>query len=234
LQSGVAYGLEKSAIILAIDSSNKFEEDKGLLILDNKPLLKYVVDVVKSVAEETIIVTTSKERTDSYAKIVSPKVKFVNADPSKGFLGAAFAGFEAAQGKYSLVLPFDSPFVSPDVVTLLFDCVVGKSADVARSPDCEVEALHAVYNTKVALEAAKEALANGALDLEAIFDKLRGVRYMSTMVIEQLDPDFKTFFRVITPLDLKKAVVMLKPRTSTSKKGAAKAARMSIRRPKNP
>ncbi len=85
---------------------------------------------------------------------------------------------------------------------------------------------------KLALEAAKEALANGERDVEAIVDRLHGVRYMSTMVIEQLDPDFKTFFRIITPLDLKKAVVMLKPRTSTSKKGAAKAALMPIRRPK--
>jgi molybdopterin-guanine dinucleotide biosynthesis protein A len=225
--------LDKSVIILAVDSPGKFGEDKGLLELDSKPVLKYVVDSVKGIADEVIIVTTSKERADSYAKIVSPKVRFVcDADESKGLLGAALAGFEAAEGKYSLLLPFDSPFVSQDVVTLLFDCGVGKSADIARSPDCEVEALHAVYNTKLALETAKEALANGEFDVEAIVDRLRGVRYMSTMVIEQLDPDFKTFFRIITPLDLKKAVVMLKPRTSASKKGAAKAALMTIRRPK--
>jgi molybdopterin-guanine dinucleotide biosynthesis protein A len=225
--------LDKSVIILAVDSSSKFEEDKGLLRLDNKPLLKHVIDAVKGIGEEVIIVTTSKERADSYAKIVSPKVRFVcDADESKGLLGAALAGFEAAEGKYSLILPFDSPFVSQDVVTLLFDCGMGKSADIARSPDCEVEPLHAVYNTKVALEAAKEALANGEVDVEAIVDRLRGVRYMSTMVIEQLDPDFKTFFRIITPLDLKKAVVMLRPRTLTSRKGAAKAARMPIRRSK--
>ena len=227
--------MDKSVIILAVDSATKFGEDKGLLKLDNKPLLKYVVDSVKGIAEDVIVVTTSKERADSYAKIVSPKVRFVcDADESRGLLGAALAGFEAAEGKYSLLLPFDSPFVSQDVVTLLFDCGVGKSADIARSPDCEVEALHAVYNTKLALEAAKVALANGELDVEAIVDKLHGIRYMSTMVIEQLDPDFKTFFRIITPLDLKKAVVMLKPRTSASKKGAAKAALMPIRRPKNP
>lgn len=225
--------LDKSVIILAVDSSSKFLEDKGLLSLDNKALLKHVVDAVKSTADEVVVVTSSKESAESYSKIVSPKVRFVcDADESKGFLGAALAGFEAAEGKYSLLLPFDSPFVSNDVVTLLFDCSVGKSAVVARSPDCEVEALHAVYNTEIALEAAKEALANGEVDVEAMLDRLRGVRYMSTLVIEQLDPDFKTFFRIITPLDLKKAFVMLKPRTSASKKGAAKAARMPIRRPK--
>ena len=221
--------MDKSVIILAVDSSNKFGEDKGLLKLDNKPLLKYVIDSVNGIADEVIIVTTSEERAESYAKIVSPKVKFVcDADKSKGLLGAALAGFKAAEGKYSLLLPFDSPFVSQNVVALLFDCGMGKSADIARSPDCEMEPLHAVYNTKLALEAAKEALATGELDVSAIVDKLHGVRYMSTMVIEQLDPDFKTFFRIITPLDLKKAVVMSKPRTSASKKGSARAALMPI------
>ncbi len=225
--------MERSAIILANDSLNKFVEDKGLLKLDNKPLLSYVLGAIKGTVEEVIIVTNSNEQAKLYAKIVSSKVRFVcDADESKGLLGSALAGFEAAEGKYSLLLPFDSPFVSPDVVTLLFDCAVGKSAVVARSPDCEVEALHAVYNTKLALEVAKETLACSEFDLEAMVDRLRGVRYMSTMVIEQLDPDFKTFFRIITPLDLKKAVVMLKPRTSTSKKGATKAAQMTIRRPK--
>ncbi len=205
--------MDKSIIVLAVDSSSKLGQDKGLMMLDNKHLLKYVIDAVKDIAGEVIIVTTSKERANNYAKIVSPKVRFVcNVNESKGLLGAALAGFEAAEGKYSLLLPFDSPFVSNDVVTLLFDCAMGKSAVVPRSPDCEVEALHAVYNTKLALEAAKDALSSGECDMQAIIDRLRGIRYMSTMVIEQLDPDFKTFFRIVTPLDLKRAAVMLKPR----------------------
>ncbi len=226
--------MERSAIILT-DDSNKFEEDKGLLKLDNKPLLAHVLNAIEDIVEEIVVVTKSKEQAKLYAEIVSPKVRFVCfADKSKGMLGMALAGFEEAEGKYSLLLPFDSPFVSLDVATLFFDCALGKSAVIARSPDCEVEVFNAVYKTKAALEVAKETILCGEFDLEAMVNKLRGVRYMSTMVIEQLDPDFKTFFRIITPLDLKKAVVMLKPRTSTSKKGAAKAAQMIIRKPKKP
>jgi molybdopterin-guanine dinucleotide biosynthesis protein A len=226
--------LDKSVIILAVDSSSKFGQDKGLLSLDNKPLLKHVVDAVKDISEELIIVTTSKERADSYAKIVSPNARFVcDIDESKSLLEAASAGFEVAEGKYSLLLPFDSPFVSKEVASLLFDCGVGKSAVVPRSPDCEVEALHAVYNTQLALEAAKEALAIGEVDLQAMIDRLHGIRYMSTMVIEQLDPDFKTFFRIVTPLDVKKAFVMLKPRFSNSKRTTQKDSRLAFRKPKN-
>jgi len=43
-----------------------------------------------------------------------------------------------------------------------------------------------------------------------MIDNLRGVRYVSTMVLEQLEPDLLTFFNVNTPQDLKKADSLLK------------------------
>jgi hypothetical protein len=55
-------------------------------------------------------------------------------------------------------------------------------------------------------------MAAGETDLISILGCLHGVRYVSTLVIEQLDPDFRSFFRVKTPLDLKKAAVMIKSR----------------------
>lgn len=206
--------MERSAIILAIDSSSKFEKDKGLLQIDNKPLLNHVVDAVKGIANEIIIVTSSKKRTNLYAKMVSANVQFASCVvESKGTLENALIGFEIAQGKYSLLLPFDSPFISKDIVTLLFECCVGKSAVIPRWPDNQIEPLHAVYDTKKFLEAAKD-LASDELDLETMISKMRGVRYISTLVIEQLDPDFRTFFDINTPLDLKRAMIMIKPKKS--------------------
>jgi len=211
--------LDRSAIILAEGSQAKFSEDKGLLKLDNKPLLNHVVDAVKGIVGEVLVVTTSKEQSDLYAKMISSaNVRFaISFDESKGPLAGALTGFEAAQGNYSLLLPFDAPFVSKDVVSLLFDCCIGKSADIPRWPDRQIEPLHAVYHTEQALAAAKEAVACGELDLEAMVCKMRGVRYLSTLVIEQLDPDFRTFFTINTPLDLKKAMIMKKPRKTKSR-----------------
>jgi molybdopterin-guanine dinucleotide biosynthesis protein A len=205
--------LDRSAIILAGGSSTRFKEDKGVLQLDGKPLLNYVVDAVKGLADEVIVVTSSKERVNAYSKMVSSKVRFaVDVGESKGPLVGALTGFEAANGEYSLLLPFDSPFVCREVVSLLFELCVGKAAVVPRWTNVEIEPLHAVYHTKLALEAAKEALVENKRDMRAMVEKLRGVRYVSTLVIEQLDPDLRTFFNVNTPLDLKKAITMSKPR----------------------
>ena len=109
-----------------------------------------------------------------------------------------------------MLLPSDNPFVSKDVVTLLFECSSGKAAAIPRWTNNQIEPLYAVYNTKLALEAARETLAEDVLDMKVMISKLRGVRYISTLVIEQLDPDLRTFFNVNTPLDLKKAVAMSK------------------------
>jgi len=212
--------LDKSAIILAGGSSTRFNTDKGVLELDGKPLLSYVIDAVEGLVEEIIVVTNTQARADTYAKLVSEEVRFaVDIRESKGPLIGTLTGFEEANGEYSVLLPYDSPFVSKEVLSLLFDCCIGKAAAVPRWTNQDIEPLHAVYNTKQALIATEEALAENELELQAMVERLRGVRYISTMVIEQLDPDFKTFFNVDTPLDLKKAAVMGKPRkTSKGKK----------------
>jgi len=208
--------LLRSAIILAGGSSTRFNVDKATLELNGKPLLNHVIDAVEGLVEEIIVVTNTQTRANAYSKLVPSEVTFaVDVCESKGPLVGALTGFEAAKGEYSALLPFDSPFVSREVLTLLFDC---KAATIPRYTNQDIEPLHAVYHTKQALEAAKQALAENQFEVEAMVSKLRGVRYMSTMVIEQLDPDLKTFFIVNTPLDLKKAAVMFKPRKTSKTK----------------
>ena len=188
-------------------------------MLNGKPLISHVVNAVSGLVDEVIVVVCSQERADLYAKVLSPDVRFVVNDyESKGTLVGALAGFEAAKGDYSALLPFDSPFVSQEVMSLLFDCCIGKAAVIPRSTDMECQPLHAVYHTKQALQAAEEALAENEFDVQAMVDRLRGVRYMSLMVIEQLDPDLKTFFTVRTPFELKQAAVMGKTRKTSKTK----------------
>lgn len=202
--------LERSAIILAGGMSKEFDE-KTVPELEGKPLLCYVVEAVQDIAEQVIVVTDNQEVADAYAKVVPTADFVVNKSDLKGPLAEAVAGFEAAEGEYSLVLPSGSPFVSPELIQLLFELCIGKSAVVPRWTNQECEPLHAVYNTKTALEAAKSLLEDGVDEMVALVEKLRGVRYLSTMVIEQLDPDYRSFFTVTTQVALKKAIAMAKP-----------------------
>ena len=213
--------MERSAIILAVDFRDKFG-DIGILEIDKKPIITRVIEAASALVDEVVVVTKSQKQTETYEKAISSKVKFV-VEKSDNLLSSAIRGFEAAEGEYSALLNFSTPLVSIDVLELLFDCAPGKNAVIPRYTTQEIEPQQAVYRTKQALEAAKEAFAENTGDLEVMIEKLRGVRFMSMMVIEQLDPELKTYFSVKTPVDLKRATVMLKPKPSV--KGRQKKSR---------
>jgi len=205
--------VERSAIVLAGGFSSRFGQDKGVLKLANKPLVKHVIDAVNTVVDEIVIVTNSQERITKYAKAGMTDIRFVvDVCDLKSPLIGALTGFGCAHGKYSLLLPFDMPFVSREVISMLFELCRNKAAVIPRWPNGYIEPLHAVYQTKRALKAAKSTVAEGKLTVRAMIKKLRGVQYVSTLVIQQLDPDLNTFFNINTPTDLKKAMVMVKPR----------------------
>ena len=210
--------MDRSAIVLAGGFSTRFGQDKAVLEFNRKPLIRHVIDAVRPVVEEVVIVTNTQERADKYSEFVGPSVKFAfDFEEAQGPLVGALTGFEAAQGKYSLLLASDIPFVSRDVVELLFELCHGRSAAIPRWSNQQIEPLHAVYHTKTALEAGKMAVEDGNFNVRSMIENMGGVRYISMLVFQQLDPDLKTFFNVNTPLDLRKAEVLLKPRPNKTK-----------------
>lgn len=58
--------MDRSAIILAGDSSTRFNIDKSLLELNDKTLLNHIINSVKRVVDEVIVVTNAKERSEVY------------------------------------------------------------------------------------------------------------------------------------------------------------------------
>jgi molybdopterin-guanine dinucleotide biosynthesis protein A len=199
--------------VLAGGSSSRFGEDKGMVTLAGKPLISHVVNAIQRIVDETIIVTSSAERVAKYETIVPDSVKFVEDTwELNGPLIGALTGFGVASGKYALVLPFDTPFVSREVVSLLFELCIGRSAVIPRWPNGQIEPLHAVYQVQLAMAAAEAAVAEGRLDMRGMIERMRGVRFVSTIAIQEFDPELKVFFNINMPLDLKKAASMINHR----------------------
>lgn len=203
--------MEKSAVILAGGFSRRFGQDKGLLPLANKPLIEHVLDAIDKIVDEKIVVVSSKTQAENYTKVLDSKVKVVVDDDNvQSPLVGALKGFKEASNEYALLLPCDTPLLSKDVLSLLLDLCPNKNAVIPRWPNGYIEPLQAVYCTKPALEAAKKALSEGKMNMQSMVDKLRDVRYISTLVLRQLDPELKSFFNVNTPMDLRKAEAMLR------------------------
>jgi len=198
-------------VILAGGFSKRFGKDKCLIDLVGKPLVLHVIDRVSAVVDEKVVVAGSNAPKETLSNMFKSKARVV-VDKYEGQspLVGALTGFESVDAEYSLLLPCDTPFVSAEIAALLLDLCVNKGAVIPRWPNGYIEPLQAAYNTKPAIEAARKALNEGKLDLSSMISHLRGVRYLSTLVLQQLDPKLLTFFNINKPQDLKKAESMLK------------------------
>lgn len=203
--------LDASAIVLAGGLSTRLGQDKGLLQLAKKPLVKHVLDTIGGLAEETFVVVSSQSQSERYKRVVSSDVRvLIDSSEMRSPLVGVLTGFESAQGRYSLVLSGDVPFVSRAVLSLMLELGVNKNAAIPRWPNGYIEPLQAVYCTEAARRAGREALDEGMLRMQALVDRLKGVRFVSTLVLRQLDQKLITFFNVNTSLDLQRAEAMLK------------------------
>lgn len=203
--------LTNSAVILAGGYSRRFGSDKGLVALAGKPLVLHVIDRISKLVDEVLLIVSSETQKQNFEPIIKNKAKLVmDKYQSQSPLVGTITGFEAAKGKHSLLLPCDTPLVSEQIVQLLLDMSANRNAAIPRWPNGYIEPLQAVYNTEAALTAAKTALTQRKMNMQSMIDNLTGVRYVSTMALQQLEPDLSTFFNVNTPQDLKKAESILK------------------------
>lgn len=202
--------MEKSAVVLAGGFSKRFRQDKGLLKLADKPLILHILDNVSTVVNKVLVVVSSKGQEKAYTNFLKSKAKIViDKYEIQNPLVGALTGFENAYGEYSLLLPCDTPFVSSQIASFLLELCVNKDAVIPRWPNGHIEPLQAVYHTKSVLNAAKKALEDKKLNMRSMIGYLKKVRYVSTLVLEQIDPKLMTFFNVNTPKDLRKAECML-------------------------
>ena len=203
--------MENSVIILAGGSSKRFGQDKALLPLGDKPLIHHVLDRISPLVDERIIVVNTEEQKASLQKTIQGKAAILTDEYEiQSPLAGAYTGFNHAKNEYTLLLSCDAPFINPEIARLLLETCIHKTASIPRWPNSNIEPLQAAYHTKSALTAARIALDEGELNMKAMITRLRSVRYISTLVLQQLDPKLYTFLNINTHADLKHAETLLK------------------------
>ncbi len=203
--------MKTTVIILAGGLAKRFGRDKGLVKLVGKPLILHVFDCVSQVADEYIVVVSSIDQKEVFTRLLGNRADVVvNEQGIQSPLIGALAGFGHADGEYSLLIPCDAPFISSAIASMLIDLCSNVNAVIPRWPNGFIEPLQAAYRTRKALDAAKLSLKKNHLNMLSLVNNLRVVKYISTTVLKQTDPDLLTFFNVNTQDDLKKAESILK------------------------
>lgn len=197
-------------MILAGGFSKRFGQNKGLIELGSKALILHVLDRAVDMVDEAVVVVSSDTQRRTFTRLLHDKADVVvDRYERQSPLVGALTGFEKVQGEYSMLLPCDTPLISSRVLSLLLDLCINRNAAIPRWPSGYIEPLQAVYRTKPALMAAETALKEKKSDMRSMILYMRRVRYISTMVLRQVDPELLTFFNINTPQDLKRAESIL-------------------------
>ena len=116
----------KSCIILCGGQSRRMGQDKGSMIIQDKPMIKHILSTLNHHIDEAIIVLNDKSRVDRYSEFInsndySYQITFLEDKiKNKGPLPGIMTGLGKINSNYALVLPCDSPYVSEKYIETIF------------------------------------------------------------------------------------------------------------------
>jgi molybdopterin-guanine dinucleotide biosynthesis protein A len=186
-----------TGVILAGGKSDRMGQNKALMSLDGHRLVDRVVDVLRAVFANLLVVTNSPEL---YADLGLRMVGDVY--PDKGALGGIYSAVHHVATPYCFIVACDMPFLNPTVMRYLIAQI--DAYDVVM-PDIhgETEPLHAIYG-KACLAPIHRRIEANRLKITGFLPEVR-VRMVTATELQPLDPDLLTFQNLNTPEDFQAA-----------------------------
>src|SRR5688572_20741805 len=203
-----------SAAIMAGGKSRRMGQDKAWIELEGRPIAARVVDVLREVADEVLIVANDPRFAELGLRVVPDRF------PEGGALGGIATGVGAATHDRVLVAACDMPFLRADVWRLVVQRSDGADAVVPKVGG-EYETLHALY-TKACLGPLERALGAGKMRVISFFPEVR-VREIPEADLRALDPDLRSLTNVNTPEELAAATAPRSRRSGALAAGIAEA-----------
>jgi molybdopterin-guanine dinucleotide biosynthesis protein A len=170
---------------------------KALLDLHGRRIIDRVVEVLRAVTPDLLLVTNTP---DLYASLGIPMVGDVF--PEGGSLGGIYSGLKAAPGEAAFTVACDMPFLMPEVARLVLDRA-GEADVVIPQVGGQYETLHACY-AKACLGPMERRLREGQLKIVGFFDEVRILAIPEAEVARFRAPDI-VFMNVNTPEELERA-----------------------------
>jgi molybdopterin-guanine dinucleotide biosynthesis protein A len=109
--------MEITGIILAGGKSSRMGTDKGLLELNGKPMVQYVIDVLSKICTRVLIVSNNTEYKDFGCDVLEDIYK------DKGPIGGIYTGLKSSKTEINLCVSCDTPNLNTDVFNFLLSQV---------------------------------------------------------------------------------------------------------------
>lgn len=186
---------EVSSVILAGGESKRFGRNKVFLKINNEILIDQIVNKMRKLSNEVIIVTNAPEKFN-YLNIKLIK----DIIPNKGSLGGIYSGLLIAKNKSIILVACDMPFLNTSLLKHIIS--YSKEYDVVIPKiNNSFEPLHASYSKKC-LQPIKNLIDVNNLKIIDFFKEVN-VKFVEKNEIEKFDSDFLSIFNINTLEDLK-------------------------------
>jgi molybdopterin-guanine dinucleotide biosynthesis protein A len=192
-----------TSIVLAGGKSLRLGRSKCLETINDKSLIERVIERLKSVSRQILIVT-SRGQLDLPA--IGEAEVLVDLHPSKGPLMGIYTGLLDAESSHSLVVACDMPFLNIELLRYMIELSPDFDAVVPRLEEGKIEPLHAIY-FKGCLDNIKPLLEHNQLEVRRLLDTVH-VRYVEQAECQRFDPKLLSFFNINCQSDLDRAITL--------------------------
>lgn len=183
-----------STIILAGGQSRRMGRDKALIDFQGRPIIAHVVDTLRALSDDVLIVSN---RVDVYGSFGARVV--ADYDPPCGPLGGIAAGLQAMRYELAVVTACDMPFLSVPLLGWLIDQAPDYDAVVPRT-GVEFEPLHAVYR-RTCYHPIMRRIEQGDRRVISFFADVQ-LRVIEEATWRAIDPAGRSLVNLNTPADL--------------------------------
>ena len=190
-----------TGIILAGGKNSRMGLEKGLAILNNKPMFHYGIEAMTQVCDQILISTNSKEYQDSRVFLVPDLL------PDRGPMGGIWSAMKSTKDTAYFVLSCDLPFVPAEFIRFLISVSADFDITVPYYGKEHFEPLCGIYRRTVLPELESHIRASD-LKLPDLFLKIRLNPIPAYPLITRFNPNL--FFNINTPEDLRYAEQYLK------------------------
>ena len=193
--------LPATALILAGGRSNRLNaQDKGLVALDNNPIISYIINSLKKQVNNIII--CANRSISAYEAFGFPVISDEVAN-YQGPLAGISVGMRESVDPWLLVVPCDTPFIPNDLAMRLYNDAHRSGADIAVAHDgTRAHYLHCLLRTSLKAD----------LDAHLMAGKLSVNRWFNDH--KMLEVDFsdaaERFHNINTQDDLNKAEELMR------------------------
>lgn len=192
-----------SIVIQAGGKSSRMGEDKGLVKLQDSPLISHVIKNLENLGDEMLITSNSPQ---GYLQFGLP----VYEDEIKdyGALAGMATAFKAARHEKVVLVACDMPFADKKLFKYMLKLLDKENIDaVVPSTDVGYEPFHAVYRREICLPAVLRAIEKQKKRMISWFEDV-DVYLMETSEFKKITGEKNPFFNINTPEELKLAESM--------------------------